>query len=211
MVLRRAGVSHPLQTVAGDWPSMAAELAQLLPAQGRLRPQLRPRLRLAVRVADCWVRHFLLAPPAGGASLRDCRLLLAARFEALYGDSAAGWLLRADWQAGRPMLACAMPRSLRQALDGWRLASLAPVLLADWNRHCAVLPDTGAWCGSGDGMHNLLYWEQGRLRVVRQQRGGDAEALLELELARLGVDMPLQRFAAGDAAPDGWRRMELAA
>lgn len=208
IVLRRAGARQPLAAAAGDWPAMAAELAQLLPA----------RARLSVRVADCWVRYCLLEPPAGSASLRDCRLLLDARFEALYGHSPADWLLQADWQAGRPMLACAIPRSLRQAFTGLSLVSLerlVPALLEDWNHHCRALPETGVWCGTGDGMLNLLYWEQGSLRLVRQQRGGDANALLALELARLGAAMPQARFCSGDAMPEGWRRMahsaELAA
>ncbi len=183
-----------LATPSGDWSALAAELAQCLPA----------RARLSVEVADNWVRYFLLDPPAGVHSLRDCRLLLPARFEALYGHSAAEWLLQADWQAGAPMLAGALPRPLAQALDGLRLAHVVPVLLARWNRSAGSLPPSGAWCSAGGGQLNLLYWEDGRLRLVRQQRGHHADALLKLELARLDAPLPPARFWSGEAMPSGW-------
>lgn len=197
VVLTRGGVAQTLQTAAGDWPALAAELALLLPAKARL----------AVRVADCWLRYWLLELPAGVAGLRDGELLLNARFEALYGQSPADWLIRADWQAGKPMLACALPRSLPQALAGFRITTLQPALVADWNR--SRLPATGVWCAATGGVLTLLYWQEGVLRCVRQQRGGDAESLLALELTRLDADQPVARFWSGEAGPASWQRLEL--
>lgn len=184
----------PLAAAAGDWPALAAELAQLLPA----------RTRLSVELADVWVRYFLLDPPAGVNSLRDCRLLLPARFEALYGHGAADWLLRADWQAGAPMLACALPRALAQALAAFRPAQLVPALLGAWNRSARTLPASGAWCAAAHGQLTLLYWQDGRLRLVRQQRGQHAEGLLTLELTRLDAPLPPVRLWSGEAMPVGW-------
>lgn len=201
IVLCRGAQRSTLDSASGDWAALGGELAQRLP----------PRARLSVRVADCWSRIFLLAPPAGIRGLRDCRLLLDARFDTLYGQAPADWLLQADWQAGAPMLACAIPRSLRQALDGFSLARLAPALLQDWNRHCAALPADGVWCAAADGVVNLLVWQQARLQVVRQQPGSDVEGLLALELARLGTVLPAARFWSGPAAPAGWMRLEAAA
>ncbi|MEO7579210.1 MAG: hypothetical protein ABIT83_16490 [Massilia sp.] len=189
----------PLAAAAGDWPALAAELAQ----------KLAPGTRLDVRLVDCWSRYFLFETPVGVSGLRDSRLLLDARFEALYGQPPADWLLRADWQAGAPMLACAVPRALEQALAGFRLARLAPATLRSWNRHCATLPATGLWCGADDGMFNLLYWHEGQLRLVRQQRGDDLDGLLALELARLGAAMPAARFCSGRAIA-GWTALEAA-
>lgn len=186
--------SARLNAPAGDWAALAGELGSAVPA----------RARLQVIVADNWARYFLLDPPAGVASLRDCRLLLQARFEALYGHSAADWVLQADWQAGRAMMACALPRSLVQSLDGCRLGQLVPALLAQWNRQCGKLPASGAWCVSSGEVLNLLVWHEGSLKVVRQQRGGSADGLLALELARLDLAVPSARLWSGHAMPSGW-------
>lgn len=159
-------------------------------------------------VADARLRYFLMAAPEGAASLRDGRLLLEARFEALYGHAPHEWVLQADWQAGRPMLACAMPRALLEESRARRPAALRPHLVALWNRHCARLPDTGALCSSADGMLNLLYWEDGDLRLVRQSRSADADALLALELLRLDAAPPAARFWHGAQPPSGWTVLE---
>ncbi|NHZ96130.1 hypothetical protein [Massilia sp. CCM 8734] len=201
IALRRGAQRTTLKAAGGDWAALGVELAQLLPA----------RARLSVRVADCWSRTFLLEAPAGIGGLRDCRLLLDARFETLYGQAPADWLLQADWQAGAPMLACAIPRSLRQALAGFSLARLLPALLQDWSRHCAALPLDGVWCAAADGVVNLLVWHNARLQLVRQQPGTDVDGLLVLEMARLGVALPAARFWSGPAAPAGWTHLEAAA
>ena len=201
IVVRRGAQRTTLTALAGDWAALGMELAQVLPAHARL----------SVRVADCWSRIFLLDPPAGIAGLRECRLLLDARFDTLYGQAPADWLLQADWQAGAPMLACALPRALRQALAGFSLARLLPAFLQDWNRHCAALPADGVWCAAADGVVNLLVWRQSQLQLVRQQPGTDVDGLLALELARLGTGMPAARFWSGPAAPAGWTHLEAAA
>ena len=202
IVLLRAGVvASELRCRAGEWDALAAELPTHVPAG----------VRLTVTLADCWARYVLLAPPEGIASLRDCRLLLQARFETLYGQPAADWLLQADWRSDAPMLACAIPRPLAQAFFSFRLARLAPALLERWNRHCRRLPPTGALCANADGVASLLYWHDRALRVVRQQRGADPDALLALELARIGAESPPARFWSGPAAPSGWTLLEARA
>jgi len=197
-LLTRAGKEHALRSRAGDWPAVAAELMALLPV----------RARLAVRVADYWARYLLLEAPAGVTGVRDCRLMLAARFEALYGEAPHDWLLEADWQAGRPMLACALPRILTESLAPLQPRCIVPSLPARWNAHCAALPSTGIWCAVADGLTNVLFWRDGRLRLVRQQRGADIDGLLALELTRLGEAVPAGRFWSGAAAPAGWFQLE---
>ncbi|MFP5392062.1 MAG: hypothetical protein ACLGI6_11060 [Gammaproteobacteria bacterium] len=182
---------------AGDWPAVGAELARLLPAASRID---------AV-VADVWVRYFLLQRPDGVETVRDARLLLQARFESLYGASAADWVLQADWQSEGPMLACALPRALAQALAPFRLARLQPLALHTWNRVAPKLGPSGAWCAQADGQLNLMSWQDGTLRVVRQQRGTDADALLALELARLDLPLPTARYWTGAQAPAGWEAL----
>lgn len=199
IVLAHGNAPRELAARAGDWPAMGAELAQLLPA----------RARISVQVANCWARFCLFDPPAGVTGMRDCRVLLDARFEALYGPG--DWLVQADWQAGRAMLACALPRGLREAFAPLTLARLAPVLLDDWNRHCAFWPETGLWCAVQDGVLNLLYWEKGAMRLVRQQRGADIGGLLALEFARLGAQLPAARYWSGAGTPPDWHLLERAA
>ena len=199
IVLAHGNAPRELAARAGDWSAMGAELAQLLPAQARI----------SVQVANCWARLFLFDPPVGVAGMRDCRVLLEARFEALYGPG--DWLVQADWQAGRAMLACALPRSLREAFAPFSLARLAPALLDDWNRNCAFWPETGLWCAAQDGVLNLLYWEEGAMRLVRQQRGADIGTLLVLEFARLGAQLPAARYWSGTQAPPDWHQLERAA
>ncbi len=200
-LLRRAGVTRTLTAAPGDWSALAPELAAALPAQARL----------SVRVADVWVRYSLLVAPDGIASVRDCRLLLDARFDALYGQDPADWLLQADWQVGRSMLACAMPHALRAALPQ-RLERMTPALLHQWNRHCGALAATGAWCSAADGMLTMLYWENDTMQVVRQQRAAadGADDLLALELARLGAAPVPELYWSGAHAPRGWRTLENA-
>jgi hypothetical protein len=187
-----------LAAEAGDWPALGAELATHLPA----------RACLNVTVADHWVRYFLFERPPSIHSLRDARLLLGARFESLYGDGAADWLLQADWHAAGPMLACALPRALGEAFAPYRLAHLLPATLGLWNRAAARLPASAAWCAEAEGRYTLLVWSERQLRVVRQLHGGDPQATLALECARLDLAPPQARLWSGAAMPPGWAALE---
>ncbi|MFZ6756039.1 hypothetical protein ACO0K9_02375 [Undibacterium sp. Ji50W] len=185
---------HKLAAKPGDWQALREELPGLLTTKAAL----------IVVVADCWVRYFLLELPEEISSLNDSFLLLNARFENLYGQAAADWMIQADWHKGEPMLACALPRSLLQALEMYALRSLVPQLVTVWRQQCASLPPTGTWCFVQDGISTLLYWQQGVLRLVRQLRCDDVDALLSLELLRLGEQLPADRFWTGDARPSHW-------
>ncbi len=196
--LTGAGAQGKLSVVAGDWSALNAELARFLPK----------RVRLQVRVADCWVRYWLLDLPVGINSIRDGQVLLQARFESLYGQSAADWLIQADWQSEGAVLACAMPHALQQALAIFAPERLMPALLEDWMHHCAVLPRTGIWCAADDSLVSIVYWQEGRMRLVRQQRTQDIDALLRFEFTRLEEDLPAARFWSGPMVPQGWQRLE---
>ncbi|MFZ6720319.1 hypothetical protein [Undibacterium sp. Ji49W] len=192
---------HKLAAKPGDWQALREELHGLLTTKAAL----------IVVVADCWVRYFLMELPDEIVNLDDSFLLLNARFESLYGQPAAEWMIQADWHKGEPMLACALPHKLLQAIDAYALRSLVPQLIAGWRQQCANLPPTGAWCLLQDGISTLLYWQQGVLRLVRQLRCTDVDALLSLELLRLGEQLPADRFWTGDARPLHWLPLEAAA
>lgn len=104
---------------------------------------------LRVTLDDSLVRSFVVTPPLGAQGLRELRATVAARFAALYGDSAEHWLLVADWQAVSPFIACALPRQLCQALEqlarrhSWRLDSLLPAFVRVSNHLSASVPADG--------------------------------------------------------------------
>ena len=104
---------------------------------------------LRVTLDDSLVRSFVVTPPLGAQGLRELRATVAARFAALYGDSAEHWLLVADWQAVSPFIACALPRQLGQALEqlakrhSWRLDSLLPAFVRVSNHLAASVPADG--------------------------------------------------------------------
>jgi hypothetical protein len=112
---------------------------------------------LSVTLDDGLARSFVVTPPRGAQGLRELRATAAARFAALYGESAEHWLLVGDWHASFPFIVCALPRPLYQALDqwaqahSWRLDSLTPALVRVCNRLCTSIPADG--------------WLAGRLRA----------------------------------------------
>jgi hypothetical protein len=111
---------------------------------------------VSVTLDDGLVRSFVVTPPRGAQGLRELRATAAARFAALYGESAEHWLLVGDWHASSPFIVCALPRALYQALDqwaqahSWRLDSLTPALVRVCNRLCASIPSDG-WLLVGFG------------------------------------------------------------
>lgn len=141
---------------------------------------------LAVTLDDGLVRSFIVTPPRGAQGLRELRASAAARFSALYGESAEPWLLAADWQAAAPFIACALPRELHQQLEqlartqGWHLKSVRPALVRVWNHVCAALPADG-WLVVGFGNTlTLVYTRQGESAGVRTLRLSGTPSLAEL-------------------------------
>ena len=59
---------------------------------------------LSVTLDDGLVRSFVVTPPRGAQGLRELRATAAARFAALYGESAEHWLLVGDWHASFPFV-----------------------------------------------------------------------------------------------------------
>ncbi|EXI79366.1 MAG: hypothetical protein AW10_02396 [Candidatus Accumulibacter appositus] len=114
---------------------------------------------VSVTLDDGLARSFVVRPPRGAQSLRELRATAAARFAALYGESAEHWRLVGDWHASSPFIVCALPRALCQALEqwaqarSWRLDSLTPALVRVCNVLRASIPIDG-WLLVGFG-HTL--------------------------------------------------------
>lgn len=119
-------------------------------------PPARGTTGLSVTLDDGLTRSFVVTPPSGAHGLRELQACAAARFAALYGESAEQWRLAADWQVTVPFVACALPRELFGALEElagrqrWRLDSVCPALIRVWNHVQRSIPANG-WLLVGYG------------------------------------------------------------
>jgi hypothetical protein len=170
-----------------------------------------------VVLADDWVRLFMVEPPRNTARLQDCRAAAAMRFQALYGESASGWRLEADWDVKHPFLACAVPQPLLTALNQTAaehrltLIEIVPQFIAAWNRwHPLIKPD--AWFGVAHaGMLTLGVIQERRLCAVRAVAvpagGWQDRQWLAAHLSReaMRLDLPVaSHVQLCGAVPDAW-------
>jgi hypothetical protein len=144
---------QPVDEVAGGFePGFALALERLL-AGG-----VYAGWPLNIAVDDEFVRMWPVTPPQGVSRLADIEAAAALRFQVLYGETAAGWKLTADWNSARPFLAAAMPLPLLQAFElgaarnKLAIVGVAPHFINTWNRWQGALRP-GAWLGV---VHNGL-------------------------------------------------------
>jgi hypothetical protein len=175
------------------------------------------RLPARIVLSDSWVRRWMATPPQNATCLADCQAAAQARFQALFGEPISDWQLAADWDARRPFLACAIPRSLLAALEqvardrSLILLEVAPQFVVAWNRWRADLK-AGAWFGV---LHQkvLTFAVPGRngLEVVREVTLPDEMRLDQLQLPeilarealRLNLPMPSEIRLCGQI-PSHW-------
>ncbi|GEM_PF-1237901 len=176
-----AALCAALQTLKTARPEAFASVADAR------SPARSPARLLVVTLDDSLARSFVVTPPRGAQGLRELRATAAARFAALYGESADDCLLVGDWHATSPFIVCALPRPLHQALDelaqaySWRLASLAPALIRVGNRLCTAIPADG-WLLVGFGLTlTLLNTCHDRVVATRSLRLPCAPDLATLE------------------------------
>lgn len=124
-------------------------------------------------LSDELVRLWQVTPPAQAARLADLEGAAALRFHTLYGETPAAWHVSADWDAGAPFMAAAIPRALKAAIENaagqhaLTVAAIVPHFVAAWNRHARAVKDD-AWFGVAQaGVLALAACEDGRLRAVR--------------------------------------------
>lgn len=180
-----------------DSPDLAGDaLGRAVSELGAEDPGGTAKVCLRVTFDDRFARCFTVTPPRGARSLGELRASAAARFAALYGESADAWRLAGDWQAEQPFFACALPAAAWQRIDGlarsrrWRLESACPAVIRVWNRVHASIPDHG-WLAVGFGQTlTLVAIRKGALaglhtlRVGRHPDPGELEALLDQERLR---------------------------
>lgn len=170
---------------------------------------------ISVVIPDAWCRLFVTEPPLNMASRADCDAAVAMRFQRLYGDSAADWILRADWHVTKPFITAALPQALHRdflavcSAFKLRVVGLVPASIAVFNQwRRAVI--TGDWFAHVSATNvTLIILEGVRLRHIVQQRL-DAAAHLDAdwmmhfaqrEALRLNISIPKRIACAGNVSP----------
>ena len=170
---------------------------------------------LTIVLADELVRLWQVTPPRQTARLADLEAAAALRFQLLYGEPAADWILRAGWDLDRPFLAAAMPRALLAALEQGaaahqlKVVEIVPQFVAVLNR-CAGALRPGAWFGTvHDKVLTLGACDAGAVVAVRPQalpEGAGTNWLAEhlaREALRLNLAVP-DRLQLWGGVPPAW-------
>lgn len=180
---------------------------------------------VGIVLADELTRIWRVTPPPGATKRDDLEAAAGLRFQSLYGEAPAAWQIAADWNAGEPFFAAAMPRALLAILDvvarEFRLSivGVEPHFVSAWNRWRRGMKQ-GAWFGL---LHDNLLTvaaidsgagagKQGVLRSIRSlpvPPGADSAWLTQtLKREALLLDMPppeLLQLCGADAAA-AWTR-----
>jgi hypothetical protein len=165
---------------------------------------------LTIVLADDLARLWQVVPPQQTTRLGDLEAAAAMRFQALYGETAAAWTIRAGWDPVHPFLAAALPRALLGALEQGAAARRMPLLeivpqfVAVMNR-CVGALKPGAWFGV---VHDrvLTLGAGTTVRAVALPEGASAAWLAEhlaREALRLNLAVPERVQLWGDV-PEAW-------
>lgn len=170
---------------------------------------------LTVVLADDLARLWQVTPPQAAGRMADLEAAAALRFQGLFGASAAGWRISADWHMGRPFLAAALPlpllATLQQCAAEHRLSlvEIVPQFVAalnGWRKRRRP----SAWFGLVQGaVLTLAAFEQGALASVRTAvippaaERGWLDAHLAREALLVGTARP-QLVQLCGAVPRAW-------
>ena len=200
---------HPFDAIANALRTLLGELA--------------PRGWPATIVLDDELaRMWRVTPPPGAARLDDLEAAAGLRFQSLFGEAPAGWHITADWSAGEPFFAAAVPRDLlavlRLVAQEFQLSivGIEPHFVSAWNRWRRGIK-RGAWFAlSHDNLLTLAAIDTGAgkakpaIRAIRAlpvpQGAGPAWLAQTLKREALLLDLPppeLLQLCGADAA---WAR-----
>lgn len=155
--------------------------------------------RLSIELGDAWLRYMIVRWPPGLRSARERQLWVAARFRTVHGIAADDWSIVVDRQHwGEAAFACAVPRTLVDALGEWarrhrlRVDACGGAFLQAYNRaasRCAS--DHGAFALCRDGRLTVASWAHGQWRRVRSEPSGAQPAhILARTLTLWSADAP---------------------
>ncbi|MBN8440587.1 MAG: hypothetical protein J0M28_02625 [Thauera sp.] len=191
-----AGADASVVVPVGDDPAGALDALATLGDRTPVR-----KGRLAVEIADAWLRYLVIEWPLGLRGGAERAAWVSERFRAVHGVDAAEWVLGVDRAAqGTAALTSAAPRALIDAVTRFagerrmRLTSLQGRFVAGYNRlrtgsyvvlDADLCADLGAFGLCRDGRLTLGMWAGGQWCRVRSLRvaDGDAAPLLVRTLA----------------------------
>jgi hypothetical protein len=134
----------------------------------------KPGATLDILISDALTRYWILARPEGLAGTAELDLYAADRFNAIFGDDPAEWVLRVDpLPRSSHWLACAVPSLFavdlpRSAADrGWQVRRIQPRFVRDFNHHCAGLPRDAAFCVASSESTTIGLIADGNWRDIR--------------------------------------------
>ena len=154
------------------------------------------KMNVTITIADALVRMWMVTPPQNATSLADCQAASGLRFHALFGEFAGNWEISADWDARRPFLASAIPRSLLERLNTLcatyqlNLLQLQPQFVSVWNRYCRGLQSESWLALLERNTLTIAAVTQNRLVALRT-----ITVVPELLQQRSWIDQHLQREA----------------
>lgn len=162
-----------------------AELHVLSSGPEALPDPARRGALLDIVVSDVLARYWILDQPAGLASAAELDLYAVDRFNAIFGDDPAQWVLRVDpLPHAASRLACAIPALYAIDLPGyvadrgWQARRVETRFIREFNRHCRALGSDAVFCVAANDSTTIGLIEGGVWRGIR-------------------VHPPLDRCAAG--------------
>jgi hypothetical protein len=184
--LQRGNAIEDAVTAQVDWELTVAECATAL------QPLFVGGGAVEVVLDDRLARYFVVSAPEGIASLAELHSVATVRLGELFGVDPLIYELAADWRVRGPFLCCAVPRTVKQALQDAAalarasLASLVPLFLRVANSASAARRHTGWIVVRANGWVTAANLERGDLRLIRS---GALDALRPLEpwLAQLAL------------------------
>jgi len=154
--------------------------------------------------------HWLQQPPASAASLRELRLVAAARCAHLHGGSPADWWVAGDWDSEAAFICCALPRdvvdNLNEQLRAARLeARWTSAWLAGCTARAASLRDNGWNALRTSAGATLWHARAGRIDcIVPLAAGPDTDMAQLQEQAERQIVLESARDGALGPGPLHW-------
>lgn len=174
---------------------------------------------VSIVLSDELARIWQVTPPPACSRFADLEAAAALRFQGLYGTSAAGWNITADWDTKQSFLAAAVPEALLSVLvqaardQRCHLVEVAPHFVVSMNRW-RKLRRPGSWFGAlHAGVLTLAAYDDRKLAAVRTvsvPKGADRAWLDEQiarEALRIGLARPEHLQLCG-LAPSAWSSHE---
>jgi hypothetical protein len=129
---------------------------------------------LDIVVSDALARYWILDQPAGLASAAELDLYAVDRFNAIFGDDPAQWVLRVDpLPHAASRLACAIPALYATDLPGyvadrgWQARRVETRFIREFNRHCRALGRDAVFCVAANDSTTIGLIEAGTWRGIR--------------------------------------------